>query len=62
MTDPLQQELLTRYEYLSQQCQTLASQSQQGVQGDAAWKAEKPLYERYLQQYQRALVSSSLPT
>ncbi|KAF3037275.1 hypothetical protein E8E12_008346 [Didymella heteroderae] len=48
-------ELLTRYEYLSQQYQTLASQSQYNAQGEAAWKAEKPVYERYLQQYQRAL-------
>ncbi|KAL1654296.1 hypothetical protein SLS61_003303 [Didymella pomorum] len=48
-------ELLNRYEYLSQQYQTLASQSQQDVQGEAAWKTEKPVYEEYLQQYQRAL-------
>jgi hypothetical protein len=54
--------LLNRYEYLSQQYQTLASQSQQDVQGEAAWKTEKPVYEEYLQQYQRALVSRHLLT
>jgi hypothetical protein len=54
--------LLNRYEYLSQQYQTLASQSQQDVQSKAAWKTEKPVYDKYLQQYQRALVSRHLST
>ncbi|KAF2633045.1 hypothetical protein BU25DRAFT_487392 [Macroventuria anomochaeta] len=48
-------ELLTRYEYLSQQYQALASQSRRDVEGEAAWQAEKPMYERMVQQYQRAL-------
>lgn len=53
------QELLTRYEYLSQQHQSLASQTRHDVEGEAAWQTEKPMYQRTIQQYQRAMVICS---
>ncbi|KZM26603.1 uncharacterized protein EKO05_0005529 [Ascochyta rabiei] len=48
-------ELLTRYDYLSQQYQILASQISNDVQGEAAWQIQKPMYERKVQHYQQAL-------
>jgi hypothetical protein len=54
------QELLTRYEYLSQQYQALVSQNRHGVEGESVWQTERSLYERMVKQLQRAIVS--LPT
>ncbi|KAF9700746.1 hypothetical protein EKO04_002026 [Ascochyta lentis] len=48
-------ELLTRYEYLSQQYQILASQITSDAEGEAAWRIQKPAYDRKIQQYQQAL-------
>ncbi|KAH6642315.1 hypothetical protein C7974DRAFT_385225 [Boeremia exigua] len=48
-------ELLMRYEYLSQQYQTLASQSMHSVEGEVAWKTEKSMLQSVVLQYQRAL-------
>ncbi|KAL1598540.1 hypothetical protein SLS59_006827 [Nothophoma quercina] len=48
-------ELLTRYEYLSQQYQALASHTRCDVEGEATWQVEKRTSERTIAQYQRAL-------
>jgi hypothetical protein len=52
------QEVLTRYEYLSQQYQTLSAERTRDQEFLAAWQTEKHQYEKWFKTMQRAMADN----